>query len=192
VRFDFARVLPVPRKAGAPPLDPPGVYTIISESTMWRLAILAALLAAGPSLAYYIPGTYPQEFWPGDVLNGERGGGGRPSRLGTALMQPNALARAVQVNSLTSFDTEMPFEYYVMASGPGGRAIARGARSASTTRARAADRRRDLPAATRPRRSSMALGSGAWHAASALVVRQPVHGVSSGTHAAKGSRCAQA
>lgn len=37
-----------------------------------RLACFAALL--GSAAAYYVPGTYPQEFWPEDVIQGALGG----------------------------------------------------------------------------------------------------------------------
>mmetsp|Transcript_29623 Transcript_29623/g.87605 ORF Transcript_29623/g.87605 Transcript_29623/m.87605 type:complete len:232 (-) Transcript_29623:112-807(-) len=55
-------------------------------------AVLAAavlLCLCGRSGAYYVPGTYPQEFREGDLLQ-------------------------ANVNSLKSFETEMPFEYYTM------------------------------------------------------------------------------
>ena len=39
-----------------------------------RVCLLLALAAAATH-AYYVPGTYPQEFWPGDVIQGERGPG---------------------------------------------------------------------------------------------------------------------
>lgn len=35
-------------------------------------ALIASFLAIGS--AYYVPGTWPQEFWPGDSLQGEREG----------------------------------------------------------------------------------------------------------------------
>jgi hypothetical protein len=40
---------------------------------MARLQGAALILALMPGLvlAYYMPGTYPQEFWAGDTLNGE-------------------------------------------------------------------------------------------------------------------------
>lgn len=54
------------------------------------IAATAALLALiGSASAYYVPGTYPQEFLAGESLE-------------------------VYVNSLKSFDTELPFEYYTM------------------------------------------------------------------------------
>lgn len=52
-----------------------------------HLPILAALLLLGSAQAYYVPGTYPQEFKVGDVLQ-------------------------AHVNTLTSFDTELPYQYY--------------------------------------------------------------------------------
>lgn len=41
------------------------------------LAVAALLLLAGAARAYYLPGTYPQEFLIGDVIQGEwtRGAG---------------------------------------------------------------------------------------------------------------------
>lgn len=51
--------------------------------------LLACLLVVPLTRAYYVPGTYPQEFLVGQVLN-------------------------AHVNSLTSFETELPFEYYSM------------------------------------------------------------------------------
>ncbi|KAI7844812.1 hypothetical protein COHA_001692 [Chlorella ohadii] len=53
------------------------------------LAVAALLLLAGAARAYYLPGTYPQEFLIGDVIQAE-------------------------VNSLVSSETEMPYEYYSM------------------------------------------------------------------------------
>lgn len=38
----------------------------------WLLAALAFLAACRPASAYYLPGTYPQEFLVGDVIQGER------------------------------------------------------------------------------------------------------------------------
>ncbi|KAF5836931.1 Endomembrane protein 70-domain-containing protein [Dunaliella salina] len=52
------------------------------------LLALGAILAPG-TLAYYVPGTYPNEYSVGELLN-------------------------AHVNSLTSFETELPFEYYTM------------------------------------------------------------------------------
>jgi len=54
---------------------------------MLVLLALGALVA--PGLAYYVPGTYPNEYSVGEQLN-------------------------AHVNSLTSFETELPFEYYTM------------------------------------------------------------------------------
>ncbi|KAF8069410.1 TMN11 [Scenedesmus sp. PABB004] len=48
--------------------------------------LLASLACAG---AYYVPGTYPQEFLPDAVIQ-------------------------AQVNSLTSFETDIPYDYYTM------------------------------------------------------------------------------
>lgn len=36
-----------------------------------RLLVVAALLLAGAAQAYYLPGTYPQEFYIGDVIPGQ-------------------------------------------------------------------------------------------------------------------------
>ncbi|GFH19354.1 transmembrane 9 superfamily member [Haematococcus lacustris] len=49
--------------------------------------------------AYYVPGTYPQEFRVGAVLNDA-------DHLGACV------CGAAHVNSLTSFDTELPYDYY--------------------------------------------------------------------------------
>eukprot|EP00891_Asterochloris_glomerata_P002822 jgi/Astpho2/2822/e_gw1.00050.44.1_t len=53
------------------------------------LAAWAVACIGVPASAYYLPGTYPQEFLPGQQLQ-------------------------AQVNSLTSSDAELPFEYYSM------------------------------------------------------------------------------
>jgi transmembrane 9 superfamily protein 2/4 len=53
------------------------------------LAVAALVLLAGAARAYYLPGTYPQEFLIGDVIQAE-------------------------VNSLVSSETEMPYDYYSM------------------------------------------------------------------------------
>lgn len=39
------------------------------------LAVAALVLLAGAAQAYYLPGTYPQEFLIGDVIQGEHLGG---------------------------------------------------------------------------------------------------------------------
>ncbi|KAI8465394.1 MAG: Endomembrane protein 70-domain-containing protein [Monoraphidium minutum] len=66
---------------------PRGARKAVQGRKMMLIVALACLLSG--AAAYYIPGAYPQEFYAADVLN-------------------------VYVNSLTSFDTEMPFEYYTM------------------------------------------------------------------------------
>lgn len=57
-----------------------------------RAAVLVALLAclAAPAAAYYLPGTYPKEFFVGDVLPGECAAQGRPGGCdgGGAAEQP--------------------------------------------------------------------------------------------------------
>ena len=61
---------------------------------------------------YYVPGTYPREFKSGDQLSG------RTNKLGferAHLSRAQSItSNAVNVNSLKSFDTELPFEYYTM------------------------------------------------------------------------------
>uniref|UniRef100_A0A383W4V4 Transmembrane 9 superfamily member n=1 Tax=Tetradesmus obliquus TaxID=3088 RepID=A0A383W4V4_TETOB len=51
-------------------------------------AVAMCLLISG-AYSYYVPGTYPQEFYPGGTIS-------------------------AQVNSLTSFETDLPYEYYSM------------------------------------------------------------------------------
>mmetsp|Transcript_15649 Transcript_15649/g.38973 ORF Transcript_15649/g.38973 Transcript_15649/m.38973 type:complete len:700 (-) Transcript_15649:257-2356(-) len=58
----------------------------MARSAGVMLALLALAISAR---AYYVPGTYPQEFKKGDLLQ-------------------------ANVNSLSSFETEMPYEYYTM------------------------------------------------------------------------------
>ncbi|KAG1662997.1 hypothetical protein FOA52_000568 [Chlamydomonas sp. UWO 241] len=53
------------------------------------LLLASGLLLVAHTQAYYVPGTYPEEFREGDVLQ-------------------------AKVNSLKSFETEMPYEYYTM------------------------------------------------------------------------------
>eukprot|EP00882_Tetradesmus_deserticola_P003503 GHRQ01003706.1.p1 GENE.GHRQ01003706.1~~GHRQ01003706.1.p1 ORF type:complete len:729 (+),score=377.08 GHRQ01003706.1:96-2189(+) len=52
-------------------------------------ATIAFILLASGVHSYYVPGTYPQEFYQGASISG-------------------------QVNSLTSFETDLPYEYYSM------------------------------------------------------------------------------
>jgi transmembrane 9 superfamily protein 2/4 len=56
---------------------------------IWLKLLGALLLLAHFSTAYYLPGTYPQEFYKGEFLSAE-------------------------VNSLVSSETEIPFDYYTM------------------------------------------------------------------------------
>jgi hypothetical protein len=82
---------------------------------------------AAPSLA----GTYPQEFRTGDPLQSEHPCAGSaaaaaPRRAApphpharTAPRRPPATV-PVSVNSLTSFETEMPYDYYSLVGGGGG------------------------------------------------------------------------
>lgn len=57
----------------APSLRPTGVAAMAPARRL--LAVAALLMAAGAAQAYYLPGTYPQEFLIGDVIQGERGQG---------------------------------------------------------------------------------------------------------------------
>jgi hypothetical protein len=52
------------------------------------LLFLGLLAALAPIQAYYVPGTYPQEFYKGDQLQGAAAKGEEPGRFG-----PGDLAR---------------------------------------------------------------------------------------------------
>jgi len=61
--------------------------------------------------AYYVPGTYPREFKVGDLISGKKH---CFRKQGSRLDLIGFLSNAANVNSLKSFDTELPFEYYTM------------------------------------------------------------------------------
>jgi transmembrane 9 superfamily protein 2/4 len=63
--------------------------TLRTKRPLLLLALLLLLSCVPKSNSYYLPGTYPVEYPKGSVLN-------------------------VEVNSLVSSDTEMPFDYYSM------------------------------------------------------------------------------
>ena len=101
------------------------------------LLLVLALASASGCAAYYLPGTYPQEFVLGQVLRGTHARcappvytSGLPRCAGShdAGPAPRSAARgpsgraqaphavsvlcAADVNSLTSPETELPFDYY--------------------------------------------------------------------------------
>jgi hypothetical protein len=47
----------------------------MAVSPIWALVLTSLLACTGLSSAYYVPGTYPTEFWQGDTLQGEPAGG---------------------------------------------------------------------------------------------------------------------
>ena len=50
----------------------------MGEGNLWKLAPLVVLLSASWGTAYYLPGTYPQEFYKGATVRGALGSD-RPS-----------------------------------------------------------------------------------------------------------------
>lgn len=55
------------------------------------LAVAALVLLAGAAQAYYLPGTYPQEFLIGDVIQGEHLGGGAVLAARLARLEPRSM-----------------------------------------------------------------------------------------------------
>ena len=76
-----------------------------------KLTLAILLLGLQLARAYYVPGTYPQEFRVGALLSGKDLADVSISSTARLI---DRLCLAANVNSLKSFDTELPFEYYTM------------------------------------------------------------------------------
>ncbi|GFH18169.1 transmembrane 9 superfamily member [Haematococcus lacustris] len=77
-----------------------------------KLAVALVVASIACVSAYYVPGTYPQEFRVGAVLNGELRRRYVFPHVAAADHLGACVCGAAHVNSLTSFDTELPYDYY--------------------------------------------------------------------------------